>query len=178
MSTELFFPAPEGLPVPVRPPRGPEEIRRVIQESDWRARLKIADDSLVKTGALWLHGFIDEAHALAQENPSAEGSYWHALVHRSEGDFENSLYWYRRVGQHSIFPRLRAEVESVRREGGDTGLIQELVTDPVWNPRRMVDLCREAAAGGATNTSLLQRVAAIEFNLLMGKVLESRSFTS
>jgi hypothetical protein len=176
MSTELFYPAPEGLPVPVRPPRGPEEIRQVIQETDWRERLKMVDDSLVKTGALWLYGFIEEAHALAQQNPSAEGSYWHALVHRSEGDFENSLYWYKRVGEHSIFSRLRSEIESVGDEAGDTGTIRELLAEPAWNPKRMVDLCRKARAGESTPASLLQRVAAIEFNLLMGKVLESRSF--
>jgi hypothetical protein len=174
MSIELFYPAPEGLPVPVRPPRGPEEIRQVIQETDWRERLKMADDSLVKTGALWLYGFIEEAHALAQQNPSSEGSYWHALVHRSEGDFENSLYWYKRVGKHSIFSRLYSEVESIRGEAGDTGTIQELLAEPVWNPRRMVDLCRKASAGGPAQTPVLKRVAAIEFNLLMGKVLESR----
>jgi hypothetical protein len=178
MSTDLFYPAPDGLPVPVRPPRGSEEIRRVIQESNWAELLKLADDSLVKTGALWLHGFLEEAHALAQANTSAEGSYWHALVHRSEGDFENSLYWYRRVGKHPIFSRLRGEVESVGGEGDDPGLMQELLAEPVWNPRRMVDLCRKTSVGELTPGSLLQRVAAIEFNLLMGKILESRFFAS
>src|SRR5262245_41831553 len=121
MSTELFYPAPDGLPVPVCPPRGPEQIRRVIQESNWAEPLKMADDSPVKTGALWLYGFIEEAHALAQENSSADGSYWHALVHRSEGDFENSLYWYKRVGKHPIFSRLRREVESLGGKAGDSG---------------------------------------------------------
>jgi hypothetical protein len=174
MSTNLFYPAPEGLPVPVRPPRGPEDIRQVILGTDWRERLKMADDSLVKTGALWLYGFIEEAHALAQQNPSVEGSYWHALVHRSEGDFENSLYWYQRVGEHSIFSGLRSEVDAVGGEARDTGTIRELLAEPVWNPRRMVDLCRRVRDGGAAPASLLQRVAAIEFNLLMGKVLESR----
>ena len=38
----------------------------------------------------------------------------------------------------------------------------------------MVDLCRKAPSGESAPGSLLQRVAAIEFNLLMGKILESR----
>jgi hypothetical protein len=82
------------------------------------------------------------------------------------------------VGKHAIFSRLRGEVESVGGEAGDPGLIQELLVEPVWNPRRMVDLCRKASAGELAPGAVLQRIAAIEFNLLMGKVLESRFFAS
>ena len=28
------------------------------------------------------------------------GGVWHAIMHRREGDFANSKYWYRRVGKH------------------------------------------------------------------------------
>lgn len=48
---------------------------------------------------LWLRfDFLVESHALSQEIESIEGSAWHAIMHRREGDFANSKYWWRRVG--------------------------------------------------------------------------------
>ena len=57
---------------------------------------------------LWLHwGEWEKAHEVAQEIEGAEGSYWHAILHRREPDAGNASYWFRRVGQHAIFPALR-----------------------------------------------------------------------
>ena len=51
----------------------------------------------VAIGAMWLwHDFLDEAHQIAQADESPEGSWLHAIVHRREGDFSNSKYWYAR----------------------------------------------------------------------------------
>jgi len=48
----------------------------------------------------------DEAHEVAQADSSAEGSYWHGILHRQEPDAENASYWFRRVGKHPVFPGL------------------------------------------------------------------------
>src|SRR5947209_7339283 len=48
----------------------------------------------------------DEAHEVAQNVASPEGSYWHAIVHRQEPDAGNSGYWFHRVGDHPVFPAL------------------------------------------------------------------------
>src|SRR5579884_3956805 len=56
---------------------------------------------------LWLaFGFLDESHKISQDLHTAEGSYWHALMHRREPDFWNSKYWFRQVGAHPVFADL------------------------------------------------------------------------
>ena len=60
---------------------------------------------------LWLwHDFLDVSHTISQSIDTPTGSYWHAIMHRREGDFSNAKYWYRRVGDHpaieSIGPRI------------------------------------------------------------------------
>jgi hypothetical protein len=157
-STKLFYPAPNGLPVPVRPPRGSGSTLVVLREA--------AANPLVAAGALWLHGFVDEAHKIAQDLDSPEGSYWHALVHRSEGDFDNSKYWFGRVGKHAIFPALRSQVDAL-----DT---RELAGGE-WDPLRFVDLCARAHAGAFGDADLVARVAALEYNLLMAHILGKKN---
>jgi hypothetical protein len=51
--------------------------------------------------AVWhgLRGEWDAAHDIAQEDPSANGSWVHAWLHRIEGDLGNAGYWYRLAGQ-------------------------------------------------------------------------------
>ncbi|MDX2066073.1 MAG: hypothetical protein SFX74_10050 [Fimbriimonadaceae bacterium] len=38
------------------------------------------------------------AHELAQVDETPVGSYWHGVLHRTEGDFGNAGYWFRRSG--------------------------------------------------------------------------------
>jgi len=48
---------------------------------------------------LWLLGDdLDAAHRICQDVETAHGAAWHAVVHRREGDFWNSKYWWRRAG--------------------------------------------------------------------------------
>ena len=174
MGIELFYPAPAVLPDPVSPHEADQSIRRRIEETDWRELVNLEDDRLVRAGALWLHGCLEPAHRIVQEIPSADGMYWHALVHRSEGDYHNSLYWFARLDTHSIFPDLRNKVEGLLDEGGqansDEG-VKHLLTDKQWNPRHFVELCRRVREGQFHDRDMLQRIAAAEYNLLMGNIL-------
>ncbi len=43
-------------------------------------------------------GLLDAAHQIAQEDHSNAGSYWHGIMHRAEGDYPNSKYWFARSG--------------------------------------------------------------------------------
>jgi hypothetical protein len=65
-------------------------------------------DSLV---ALWYagKGDWDQAHSIAQDIPTPEGSWVHAYLHRVEGDEWNANYWYNRAGR--TMPGLSLEEE-------------------------------------------------------------------
>ena len=39
---------------------------------------------------------------------TAEGSFWHGIMHRIELDFWNSKYWYRQVGSHQVIDAMAA----------------------------------------------------------------------
>ena len=68
--------------------------------------LAMADGCLA---GLWLlHGFLDESHEISQSLKTAEGSFWHGIMHRIEPDFWNSKYWYRQVGSHQVIEAMAA----------------------------------------------------------------------
>lgn len=75
------------------------------------------------TGGLWFAvDALDAAHSIFQDDRSPEGSYWHGMLHRREGDFPNAKYWLQRAGR---IPALRAV--------------------PEFDPVRFVSLCENAA---------------------------------
>lgn len=75
-------------------------------------QIKLHADALppLVTSGLWLlAGDLDRSHRISQDDSSPEGSFWHGIMHRREGDFSNAKYWFRRVGEHPVFARLAEE---------------------------------------------------------------------
>jgi hypothetical protein len=88
----------------------------------------------------------EEAHAIAQDLSSAEGSFWHGIIHRQEPDAWNASYWFRRVGSHPIFPELYQRALPV--------LTTHLKPGGTWDPLHFVELCERA---GSERGSELER---------------------
>jgi hypothetical protein len=68
--------------------------------------------------ALWhdVRGDWERAHASAQDDPSAAGSWVHAYLHRKEGELGNAAYWYSRAGRPMPNTGLTEEWEDIARE--------------------------------------------------------------
>lgn len=61
-----------------------------------------------KAGLLVWNDDLETAHALVQEDPSAEAAFWHAILHRRQGELQNALYWYGQVGKdHVVFSQIK-----------------------------------------------------------------------
>ncbi len=61
----------------------------------------------VLAAALWLYADeLDRSHTISQGIETPTGSYWHGIMHRREGDFSNSKYWFRRTGNHQAMARV------------------------------------------------------------------------
>jgi hypothetical protein len=114
---------------------------------------------------LWLwFNFLDESHTISQGLDTAEGSYWHALMHRREPDFSNSKYWFRRVGGHPVFELL--QVEAARLAAAGPSEASFLVRQAAWDPFAFVDLCAACHDEKAPGHDLCRRVQRAEWELL------------
>ncbi len=99
---------------------------------------------------------LDEAHTIAQGLATAEGAWWHAIMHRQEPDAGNSAYWFRQVGAHPVFPALRDAAAAL---GVDFGA--------VWDPFAFIELCeRVRRAPGSDDEQRAREVQRAEWQLL------------
>jgi hypothetical protein len=90
----------------------------VVTMAEFKASLSgaaPAPDLAAPLAALWWagKGHWDQAHKIAQDVPTAEGSWVHAYLHRVEGDLGNAGYWYRRAGQPVAKDSLQTEWERI-----------------------------------------------------------------
>jgi hypothetical protein len=91
---------------------------------------------------LWLYfSCFEQSHALSQDLGSAEGSYWHAILHRQEPDPGNAGYWFRRVGSHAIFPALLEQAHGILDAGPESVGFRP---GAAWDPFAFVDFCEAA----------------------------------
>jgi hypothetical protein len=122
---------------------------------------------------LWLYfSCYDESHMLSQDISSAEGSFWHGILHRQEPDPGNASYWFRRVGDHAVFDPLMAEAHALAESRG-LGLPMK----NRWDPFRFIDFCEEARMKpGSAQERLALEIQRAEWQLLFDYCARRSSF--
>jgi hypothetical protein len=146
-------------------------IRRKCSSEQARRSLKAASASELFPGSrapeaamsgLYLYfSCWDEAHNIAQDLSSAEGTFWHGIIHRQEPDAGNAGYWFQQLGPHPIFPKLREFANAV--------LGPRLNTEAAWDPFQFIELCEQARSEPGTELERqLMIVQRTEWQLLFG----------
>ncbi len=134
------------------------EARERLRSSSAGALLPRARAPEAALAGLYLYfSCLDECHSTAQDIPSAEGSYWHAILHRQEPDPDNSAYWFRRARKHAIFPALREAAAALGYPHGGSA----------WDPFAFVEYCERARRNpGSGEERLALAVQRAEWQLL------------
>lgn len=96
---------------------------------------------------------LEGAHQIVQSDKSVDSHYLHALLHRRERDFSNSLYWFARVGNHPAWKRM-----------------QESFTN--WSAKDFVRRCESE-----TGTSELETMQAREMEILFALIAGEAKMT-
>jgi hypothetical protein len=126
---------------------GPEspELRR------WINRHSRQTPELAVCGLWLLCGDLNLSHEISQRIETPDGSFWHGIMHRREGDFWNSKYWFRRVGKHPVLKALAAT------EYGD--------------PQAFVDRCEAALHGTEKEQTACRELQWLEWQHLFAHCL-------
>jgi hypothetical protein len=100
-------------------------------------------DAAAVLSALWLrHDWLDESHRISQGIDTPTGSFWHAIMHRREGDFSNSKYWYNRTEGHPVFKTLSVRAGDLVNPFPADKSVYRLVAHG-WSPSAFVDLVQQ-----------------------------------
>jgi hypothetical protein len=133
---------------------------RALSDSELSGRREILNSkhfALIRGGILYALDEIDDAHRIFQEESSDEGSYWHGMMHRREGDFDNARYWFRRAGRLAAF----ADIQDVARLASESMARQE-----TWDPYLFTGLCEQARFGAQELVPECQRLQRAEFDAM------------
>lgn len=170
--TQTFL---ETIETPDLPDLGPGPRAGVLPEAEllvkvdgWLAEKKLTarGANLFRAAALLWHDHHAAAHAIAQEDPSSEASFLHAILHRREPDPSNAAYWFRRVGKHPAFAAIGKRTAAFL-EGDEFKRWRDiLVPNGQWEPDAFVDACYVSNPREYTYP-LFQQIQRIELEALL-----------
>lgn len=151
-------------------PKGAIGVLAQQKASDLFSRASAPDAALA---GLWAYfSCFSQAHEIAQEISTPEGSFWHAILHRQEPDPDNAAYWFRHLGTHAIFPALAQGAADICARHAASGF----PASKQWDPFDFVDFCERARQSPGTPAEQASlEIQRIEWQLLFDYCARPRS---
>ncbi len=107
--------------------------------------------SLCLSGVWLFNNYLEESHSISQDADGPTGSYWHGIMHRREGDFPNSKYWFRQVGEHPAFEMIDERMGASEAFYKSPALAD--LSSSGYDPFELVDHCRTVIRSETESTS-------------------------
>lgn len=111
-------------------------------------QLSHAQKQSLRCGLLLLNDDLHASHGISQSIKTPSGSFWHAIMHRREGDASNANYWWRLTGSHPAFEPLFENAHKylhARSEDEARDFAAKMERDGHWNPIDFVRACSNAS---------------------------------
>ena len=147
IAAALLEAAPDRVPPLVKPGHGDAQVLKLLAG---HSAEELFPGAWAPKGALaglyFYFGCWQQAHEVSQDDPSAEGTYWHGIIHRQEPDFDNAKYWFRRVKAHPVHAALADQFGR-------------------WDAEEFVKLCERSRPGSDDERQALERQL-VEWRLL------------
>lgn len=143
-------------------------------DSEITQQLLAPDDELdsnpaLRCGLLVWNDDLHASHEISQSLETPTGSFWHAIIHRREGDPSNSNYWWRRTGDHPAFKDVFTAVQGTAEQENDSlarDFAAKLNENGRWNPIEFVAAC-ERARRSDEDDAWLRRIQVAEIRALL-----------
>ena len=150
-------------------PKEPTDYELVI-------RLREADDAkifgdaaiqpgapvgLIRAGLFYYHNALPDGHQEAAEDEGDVAAYWHGMIHRREGDFENARYWMRRAGEQPGFREMQARASDAA---------PHMARQSNWDPFLFTHLCEQYKYGETEYKKEIGQLQRVEFAVMFDYV--------
>jgi hypothetical protein len=143
------------------------DLDRALETIFRESKKSTQQQALIRALVFLWHDHLDEAHSLAQDMATADGSLIHGIMHRREPDYGNAKYWFHRVGQHPAFKAIGQSAAAIPASPAECALRDRFNRDETWDPFAFVDCCQENAKSSAGHELFLRQIQKAEFSALL-----------